>query len=89
MAAAHSFCGGLRFRPAPNLIGLLGSITGSLVENEKTLNFSVPTGVRPFIETIPLEKAPLEKAPDAVRRRREGDVKFPMVTTMRGTRHTP
>lgn len=36
---------------------VLGSITGTPYENEKTLGFSVLTGVRPQIETMPLEKA--------------------------------
>ncbi|MGH6805354.1 MAG: zinc-binding dehydrogenase [Ensifer adhaerens] len=36
---------------------VLGSITGTPYENEKTLDFSVLTGVRPQIETMPLEKA--------------------------------
>ncbi|MDX8496366.1 zinc-binding dehydrogenase [Mesorhizobium sp. VK22B] len=37
--------------------GIIGSITGSPFENEKTLDFSVLTGVRPMIETMPLERA--------------------------------
>ena len=61
---------------------MLGSITGSTFENEKTLDFSVLTGVRPLIETMPLEEAP-----HAVQRMRSGDVKFRMVLTMRGTQH--
>ena len=61
---------------------VLGSITGSPFENEKTLNFSVLTGVRPLIETVPLEEAP-----DAVRRMRSGDVKFRMVLTMKKSTH--
>jgi D-arabinose 1-dehydrogenase-like Zn-dependent alcohol dehydrogenase len=36
---------------------VLGSITGTPYESEKTLDFSGLTGVRPQIETMPLEKA--------------------------------
>ncbi len=56
---------------------ILGSITGSPYENEKTLDFSVLTGVRPMIEVMPLEKAN-----EAYQRMRSGDVKFRMVLTM-------
>lgn len=54
-----------------------GSITGTPFENEKTLDFSVLTGVRPLIETMPLEKAF-----EAYSRMKSGDVKFRMVLTM-------
>lgn len=57
--------------------GVIGSITGSPYENERTLDFSVLTGVRPRIETMPLERAA-----EAYRRMRSGDVKFRMVLTM-------
>ncbi|HEX2553226.1 MAG TPA: zinc-binding dehydrogenase [Microvirga sp.] len=73
--------------PGPLVVGersVLGSITGSPFENEKTLNFSVLAGIRPLIETMPLEQAP-----DAVRRMRSGDVKFRMVLTMDGARQRP
>ncbi|MBS0402950.1 MAG: alcohol dehydrogenase catalytic domain-containing protein [Proteobacteria bacterium] len=56
---------------------VLGSITGSPYENEKTLNFSVLSGARPWIETLPLERAN-----EAYRRMRSGEVKFRMVLTM-------
>lgn len=56
---------------------VLGSITGSPYENEKTLNFSVLAGVRPMIEVMPLEKAN-----EAYRKMKSGDVKFRMVLTM-------
>ncbi len=72
----------LAISPGPLVVGergVLGSITGSPFENEKTLNFSVLTGVRPLIETMPLEDAS-----EAVRRMRSGDVKFRMVLTMNG-----
>lgn len=57
--------------------GIIGSITGSPFENEKTLNFSVLAGVRPMIETMPLERAA-----EAVKAMRSGDVKFRMVLTI-------
>ena len=57
--------------------GIIGSITGTPYENERTLDFSVLTGVRPRIETMPLEHAM-----EAYRRMQSGDVKFRMVLTM-------
>ncbi|MBP1885046.1 alcohol dehydrogenase [Sinorhizobium mexicanum] len=57
--------------------GIIGSITGSPYENEKTLDFSVLTGVRPMIETMPLERAQ-----EAVQKMRSGDAKFRTVLTM-------
>ncbi|HEX5326493.1 MAG TPA: zinc-binding dehydrogenase [Acetobacteraceae bacterium] len=73
----------LAISPGPLVAGersVLGSITGSPFEIEKTLNFSVLTGVRPLIVTMPLELAP-----HAVQRMRSGDVRFRMVLTMRTT----
>ncbi len=61
--------------------GILGSITGSPYENERTLDFSVLTGVRPMIETMPLERAM-----EAYQKMRSGDVKFRMVLTI-GEKH--
>ena len=60
---------------------VLGSLTGSPYENERALDFSVLAGVRPRIETMPLERAL-----DAYRRMRSGDVQFRMVLTMGETR---
>ncbi|CDX42778.1 Alcohol dehydrogenase (fragment) [Mesorhizobium sp. SOD10] len=57
--------------------GIIGSITGLPFENEKTLDFSVLTGVRPMIETMPLERAA-----EAVQKMRSGDAKFRIVLTM-------
>jgi alcohol dehydrogenase len=57
--------------------GIQGSITGSPYENERTLDFSVLTEVRPWIETMPLEQAD-----EAYHRMRSGDAKFRMVLTM-------
>lgn len=59
--------------------GMLGSITGTPYENERALDFSVLTGVRPQIETMPLEKAF-----EAYQRMKSGAVKFRMVLTMKG-----
>ena len=57
--------------------GVLGSITGTPYENERALDFSVLTGVRPQIETMPFERAS-----EAYQRMKSGDVKFRMVLTM-------
>jgi propanol-preferring alcohol dehydrogenase len=35
-----------------------GSLTGTAIDGEETLSFSVLGNVRPMIETVPLEKAP-------------------------------
>lgn len=56
---------------------VLGSITGSPYENEKTLDFSVLTGVRPMIEVMPLARAN-----EAYQRLKSGDAKFRIVLTM-------
>jgi len=56
---------------------LLGSITGTPYDNERTLDFSVLTGVRPRIEIMPLEQAN-----EAYQRMKSGQVKFRMVLTM-------
>lgn len=58
---------------------VLGSITGSPFENEKTLAFSVLTGARSMIETMSLEKAA-----QAYEKMKSGSVKFRMVLTMKG-----
>ncbi|KVK88945.1 alcohol dehydrogenase [Burkholderia cepacia] len=58
--------------------GVVGSITGSPYESERTLDFSVLSGVRPMIETMPLEDAFA-----AYQRMKRGDVKFRMVLVMR------
>jgi len=54
-----------------------GSITGTPYENERTLDFSVLTDVRPRIETMPLAKAK-----EAYERMKSGEAKFRMVLTM-------
>ncbi len=58
-----------------------GSITGTPYESEKALDFSVLTGIRPMIETMPLEKAN-----EAYRKMKSGNVRFRMVLTMRHER---
>ncbi|MEO1975109.1 MAG: alcohol dehydrogenase catalytic domain-containing protein [Paracoccaceae bacterium] len=62
--------------------GVVGSITGSPFENEKTLAFSVLTEARPWIETMPLDRAQ-----DAYQKMRSGEVTFRMVLTMGETEH--
>lgn len=57
---------------------ILGSITGSPYENEKTLNFSVLAGIRPMIETVPLENAN-----EAIQKMKSGEVKFRLVLLMK------
>ncbi|MBR0724982.1 zinc-binding dehydrogenase [Bradyrhizobium manausense] len=61
---------------------ILGSITGTPFENEKTLDFSVLAAVRPRIEIMPLEKAG-----EAVARMRSGQANFRMVLTMTEANH--
>ena len=63
---------------------VLGSITGTPYDNEKTLGFSVLTDVRPWIETMPLEKAF-----DAYQKMKSGDVKFRIVLTMNDKANAP
>ncbi|WFU11862.1 alcohol dehydrogenase catalytic domain-containing protein (plasmid) [Rhizobium sp. CB3090] len=57
--------------------GVIGSMTGAPFENEKTLNFSALSGVRPRIETMPLERAS-----EAVQKMRSGAANFRIVLTM-------
>jgi alcohol dehydrogenase len=61
---------------------VLGSITGSPFENERTLDFSVLTDVRPRIKTMPLARAE-----EAYRMMLSGDTKFRMVLTMGDRAH--
>lgn len=72
--------------PMGHLVGgersVIGSITGSPYENERVLDFSVLTGARPMIETMPMERAM-----EAYRKMRSGDVKFRMVLTMKEHAH--
>lgn len=61
---------------------VLGSMTGTPFENERTLDFSVLADVRPRIETMPLERAA-----EAVARMRSGQARFRMVLTMTERNH--
>ncbi|WP_373376096.1 alcohol dehydrogenase [Cupriavidus nantongensis] len=56
---------------------ILGSLTGTPYDNEKTLNFSMLANVRPRIETMPLEKAA-----QAYEKMKSGRAKYRMVLTM-------
>jgi len=38
-------------------VGIEGALTGSPIDNEDTLGFSLLQGIKPMIETLPLEKA--------------------------------
>lgn len=53
---------------------VMGSITGTPYENEKTLDFSVLSGVRPLIEVLPLEQAN-----QAYQKMKSGKASFRMV----------
>lgn len=59
--------------------GVIGSLTGSPHDNERTLDFSLLTGARPWIETLPLEQSA-----EAVTRMRSGQARFRMVLKMAG-----
>lgn len=56
---------------------ILGSITGTPWESERALGFSVLTGVRPLVETMPLDQAG-----EALQRMQSGAARFRMVLTM-------
>jgi D-arabinose 1-dehydrogenase-like Zn-dependent alcohol dehydrogenase len=59
-----------------------GSLTGTPIDSENTLAFSVLENIRPMIETVPLEKAA-----DAYARMMQGRARFRMVlVTSYGTR---
>ncbi len=57
--------------------GILGSLTGTPCDNEKTLAFSVLVDARPRIEVMPLVRAN-----EALRRLKSGDVKYRLVLSM-------
>jgi D-arabinose 1-dehydrogenase-like Zn-dependent alcohol dehydrogenase len=69
--------------PAAALIGgdksIEGHASGTSIDSEDTLRFSVLTGVRPMIETVPLERAA-----EAYEKMMSGDARFRMVLTMEG-----
>jgi propanol-preferring alcohol dehydrogenase len=55
---------------------IYGALTGTPIDNEETLAFSVQENIRPMIETLPLERAA-----DAYARMMQGDARFRMVLT--------
>jgi D-arabinose 1-dehydrogenase-like Zn-dependent alcohol dehydrogenase len=56
---------------------VVGHAAGTAIDSEDTLAFSVLSGVRPMIETMPLARAP-----EAYARMMRGDARFRMVLTM-------
>lgn len=54
-----------------------GALTGTPIDNEDTLAFSVLENIRPMIETVPFERAA-----DAYTRMMQGKARFRMVLTM-------
>ena len=66
--------------PAALLIGgdktIAGHASGTSIDSEDTLNFSALSGVRPMIETLPLERAA-----EAYAKMMGGDARFRMVLT--------
>lgn len=56
---------------------VVGHASGTSIESEDTLRFSALSGVRPMIETMPLERAP-----EAYARMMSGEARFRMVLTM-------
>ena len=66
----------MRFRSS-SAGAIYGALTGTPIDNEDTLAFSVLENIRPMIETVPLERAA-----DAYARMMQGDARFRMVLTM-------
>jgi D-arabinose 1-dehydrogenase-like Zn-dependent alcohol dehydrogenase len=56
---------------------IYGALTGTAIDSEDTLAFSVLENIRPMIETVPLEQAA-----DAYARMMQGKARFRMVLTM-------
>jgi len=56
---------------------IYGALTGTPIDNEETLAFSVQENIRPMIERLPLERAA-----DSYARMMQGDARFRMVLTM-------
>jgi D-arabinose 1-dehydrogenase-like Zn-dependent alcohol dehydrogenase len=56
---------------------IYGALTGTPIDNEDTLAFSVLENIRPMIETVPLERAA-----DAYARMMQGEARFRMVLTV-------
>ena len=57
--------------------GIEGTLTGSAIDNEDTLNFSVLQNIKPMIETVPLEKAS-----EGYQRMLSNNVRFRVVIVM-------
>ena len=57
--------------------GVEGALTGSPIDNEDTLGFSLLQGIQPMIETVPLEKAE-----EGYRKMMSNKARFRMVLTM-------
>lgn len=57
--------------------GIYGWPSGSSIDSEDTMNFSAMTGVRPMIETFPLDKAP-----EAYDRMMSNQARFRVVITV-------
>lgn len=58
-------------------VGVEGALTGSPIDNEDTLGFSLLKGIKPMIETVPLEKAE-----EGYRKMMNNKARFRMVLTM-------
>jgi D-arabinose 1-dehydrogenase-like Zn-dependent alcohol dehydrogenase len=58
---------------------IYGSLTGTAIDNEDTLAFSVLENIRPMVETVPLEQAA-----DAYARMMQGKARFRMVLVTKG-----
>jgi propanol-preferring alcohol dehydrogenase len=57
---------------------IVGSLTGSSIENEASLQFSATHGVAPMTEVLPFEEAPA-----AYKRMMSGHARFRVVLDMR------
>jgi propanol-preferring alcohol dehydrogenase len=58
-------------------VGVEGALTGSPIDNEDTLGFSLLQGIKPMIETVPLEKAE-----EGYQRMMSNKARFRVVLTM-------
>jgi propanol-preferring alcohol dehydrogenase len=69
----------IRLNTFPPVFGgrsIYGTLTGTAIDNEDTLAFSVLENIRPMIETVPLEQAA-----EAYARMMQGKARFRMVLT--------
>ncbi len=60
-------------------VGVEGALTGSPIDNEDTLGFSLLQGIKPMIETVPFEKAE-----EGYRKMINNKARFRVVLTMGG-----